>query len=491
MKVCLLTPQKLDVDPFPENDWPCDPRPFLPDADWTVATLGKIAAVRRVVAFARKGYDLFFNLCDGSWDEGEPGIEVVQTLERLDVPFTGATSEFYEPSRESMKRVCRAWGIDTPAYVIATTEDDLERAADTLRFPMIAKHPSSYASIGLTRDSRVETAEDLFKQARIMMRAYGGCLIEEFIEGTECTVLVAENPKDPHAPTTYTPMQYRFPRGETFKHDDMKWVDYRDMKCVPVTNRRLAKRVRDDSARLFVGLNGASYGRCDIRVDADGRAYMLEINSNCGLYYEPEDGGGADLALLADRRGHAGFTRQIVEAAFRRHERRRRGWEARPRPDGSYGVFATRPIRGRETIIALEEQPHELVTRAHVRRNWSPEQKERFARTAWPITDELWVMWSQDASEWKPVKHSCDPNAWLRGLDVVARRRIAAGDEITMDYATFRNERMPSFPCTCGSESCRGTIRGRDYLADFVEDYGPHVSDYVRRKRAERVTAQR
>jgi D-alanine-D-alanine ligase len=56
------------------------------------------------------------------------------------------------------------------------------------------------------------------------MRRHGAALIEEFIEGTECTVLVAVNPDDPARPKTYTPIQYRFPEGETFKHSDMKWV---------------------------------------------------------------------------------------------------------------------------------------------------------------------------------------------------------------------------------------------------------------------------
>ena len=58
-----------------------------------------------------------------------PGIEVVKALERLNLPFTGATSEFYEPSRVSMKRVCRELGIATPAHVLARTERDVERAA--------------------------------------------------------------------------------------------------------------------------------------------------------------------------------------------------------------------------------------------------------------------------------------------------------------------------------------------------------------------------
>ena len=60
MRICLLTSQDLDADPFPEDDWPCDPRPFYPQADWDVATLKKRTAVRDVTRLVEKGYDLFF-----------------------------------------------------------------------------------------------------------------------------------------------------------------------------------------------------------------------------------------------------------------------------------------------------------------------------------------------------------------------------------------------------------------------------------------------
>ena len=106
MRICLLTTQHLDADPFPADDWPCDPRPFLPEATWHVATLRKRTAVKQVTRLVREGFDLFFNLCDGAADQDVPGIEVVRTLEDLGVPFTGATSRFYEPSREQMKQAC-------------------------------------------------------------------------------------------------------------------------------------------------------------------------------------------------------------------------------------------------------------------------------------------------------------------------------------------------------------------------------------------------
>ncbi len=177
MRICLLTNQDLDADPFPDDDWPCDPRPFLPDAEWHLAVLEKSSSVRAVTALVREGFDLFFNLCDGAADQDTPGIEVVRTLERLGVPFTGATSVFYEPSRATMKRVCRKLGIATPAQVMARKEADIERAARRLRFPLFVKHHSSYASVDLSRASRVVTPAGLRRQVRKIMSRHGAALI--------------------------------------------------------------------------------------------------------------------------------------------------------------------------------------------------------------------------------------------------------------------------------------------------------------------------
>jgi D-alanine-D-alanine ligase len=321
MRICLLTNQDLLAEPFPAGDWPCDPRPFYPDAQWDVEFLKPGTSVEQVERRIRQGFDLFFNLCDGAADQNIPGIEVVRTLEAHGVAFTGAIADFYEPSREAMKEACRAEGIHTPAYVLARCDADVERAADELRFPLFVKHYSSYSSVDLSRRSRVLTPAGLRQQARKIMRRHGAALIEEFIEGTECTVLVAENPDDPARPKTYTPLQYRFPEGESFKHSAMKWVDYRKLSVSPVDDPLLDARLRDVSARFFVALGGASFGRCDIRVERSGVPFMLEINPNCGVYYLPADYGSADLCLAHDPEGHAGFTRQLIRAALCRHQR--------------------------------------------------------------------------------------------------------------------------------------------------------------------------
>jgi len=320
MRICLLTNQDLLADPFAADDWPCDPRPFFSAAQWQVEYLKKSTAVEQVTRRIQQGFDLFFNLCDGAADQSIPGIEVVKTLEEHGVAFTGATSEFYEPSREAMKLACKAESIATPDYVLARCHADVERAAEELHFPLFVKHYSSYSSVDLSRRSRVCSPAGLRQQAHKIMRRHGAALIEEFIDGPECTVLVAENPDDPARPKTYTPIQYRFPEGETFKHSDMKWVHYKKMSAFPVDDPRLDARLRDICARFFVALKGASFGRCDLRVDRNGVPFMLEINPNCGVYYLPEDAGSADLCLAHDPEGHIGFTQRLIRAALQRYQ---------------------------------------------------------------------------------------------------------------------------------------------------------------------------
>ena len=61
-----------------------------------------------------------------------------QALERLRLAFTGATSSFYEPSRQAMKRVCHYWDIGTPAYVIASNSEDFPDPV----WPLMAKTSS-------------------------------------------------------------------------------------------------------------------------------------------------------------------------------------------------------------------------------------------------------------------------------------------------------------------------------------------------------------
>lgn len=73
--------------------------------------------------------------------------------------------------------------------------------------------------------------------------------------------------------------------------------------------------------------------------------------------------------------------------------------------------------------------------------------------------------------------HSCDPNLWWSGpVELVARRDILSGEELTNDYAASTCDPQFVMSCRCRATSCRGTIRGTD-AADYhlAARYEGHV----------------
>jgi uncharacterized protein len=60
--------------------------------------------------------------------------------------------------------------------------------------------------------------------------------------------------------------------------------------------------------------------------------------------------------------------------------------------------------------------------------------------------------------------HSCDPNMWHAGpFEVVTRRAVVAGEEVTIDYGTQSGAAGFSMVCSCGSPLCRRLISSNDW----------------------------
>lgn len=81
------------------------------------------------------------------------------------------------------------------------------------------------------------------------------------------------------------------------------------------------------------------------------------------------------------------------------------------------------------------------------------------------------------------LNHSCDSNLWMADeVTLVARRDIAAGEELTVDYALFTAQpdwRLDK-PCHCGSACCRRLITGNDWqIPEVQEHYYPHFSPFL------------
>jgi len=194
-----------------------------------------------------------------------------------------------------MKNAARRVSVPTPNWIFINRVEDAEKVVKRLKFPMLVKPPHGYASVGIRRKSRVENIEQLREQMAIEIEEFGRALIEEFIEGREFTCLIAENPENPKKPITIKPVEFIFPEGESFKHYDMKWIEYEKMSVAAVNEPKIEKTLRDQTVWVFKELGGNGYARCDYRMDANGVIHMLEINPNCGIFYPPAEPGSADF----------------------------------------------------------------------------------------------------------------------------------------------------------------------------------------------------
>jgi D-alanine-D-alanine ligase len=320
MRVCILSDEEI-------SDF--DPAPYIKDFDWQLITL--TAPVReKIRALAeKKEFDVFLNICEGYEFEdsedavnGYHAIEVVNALEELNLPFTGADSNCFDPTREEMQAIAEANDINFVKGYHVKNVDEAEKLVINLRYPIMVKHPKSYGSTGMTKDSRADTLEQVRTQVDRICSEFGAARMEEFIVGKEYNVLVVDNANDMSQPFAYPPAELVFPPNEEFWHVDVKWNYNAPFDFKKMVDPQLISRLHDIAKKMYLAMGCSGYGRCDIRMNDKGELFILEINPNGGIMFKPEEYGPADYMILYDGDGYKGFFNRIFNAAFVRQKMR-------------------------------------------------------------------------------------------------------------------------------------------------------------------------
>ncbi|HBX76368.1 MAG TPA: SET domain-containing protein-lysine N-methyltransferase [Acidimicrobiaceae bacterium] len=100
------------------------------------------------------------------------------------------------------------------------------------------------------------------------------------------------------------------------------------------------------------------------------------------------------------------------------------------------------------------------------------------------IAEDLFMVCLPTSEPADFFNHSCEPNLGVEGnILLVATRDIAAGEELTFDYAMCDSDAYDEFECECQTPSCRTKVTGNDWMIpELQQRYRGNFSSYLERK---------
>ena len=245
----------------------------LKAAGHTVATIDP-AEVNLERLDLKNRFDVCFLALHGG--AGEDG-RIQQCLEDRRIPYTGSgpRASHAAMSKSISKILFRRHGVPTPEYVVIKPHDPPERVAQRvgpLGFPLVVKPDNQGSSLGVGSARCVEELADRIAQSR---RYDDWVLAEQYISGREFTVSVLG--------------RKALPLLEVVGHEEI--FDYGSKYASTVIQYRFqtglapmeVKGLSDTAVAAARALATSGLVRVDVRLDADLRPWVLEVNTLPGM----------------------------------------------------------------------------------------------------------------------------------------------------------------------------------------------------------------
>ena len=270
-------------------------------------------------ALMTSNVDVVFNIAEGISGRNREA-QVPNLCEVLGIPYTGSDSATLSICLDKAlsKRMLR--DIPTPAFQLLITGREKLRP---FRYPVIVKPNAEGTSKGITSKSVVDDETQVREIAREIIEKYGQpALVEEYIVGREFTVgMLGER-----RPRVLPPMEVVFLEPSeravydyACKQDWPKHVRYECPANLTKDELRLMEKV---SRSTFMTLGCRDVARVDLRLTADGKVYVIEVNPLPGL--TPDY---SDLCLIAKgaRIDYRSLIGEILSSGIKRWRERQEG----------------------------------------------------------------------------------------------------------------------------------------------------------------------
>jgi D-alanine-D-alanine ligase len=195
-------------------------------------------------------------------------------LECLGIPYTGSgvLASALAMDKLRTKQVWQSLGLPTPRHAVLSNESDCICAATELGFPLIVKPAHEGSSIGMAKVTCVEELVDAWKAASTYDSQV---LVEQWIQGPEFTVACLRGQILP-------PIGLGTPHS--FYDYDAKYLASDTQYRIPCgLERDREEELKQLTTRACDAIGIAGWARTDVMQDAEGKFWLLEVNTVPGM----------------------------------------------------------------------------------------------------------------------------------------------------------------------------------------------------------------
>ncbi|MCA9368723.1 MAG: hypothetical protein H6773_00680 [Pseudomonadales bacterium] len=222
--------------------------------------------------------DVVINLVDSVYGQEYLSASIPGTLEILNIPYTGTgmLGQAINSNKYFTKTLLEQYGITTPKYqLIKNVNETIDPVLD---FPLIVKLNEIHGSIEIDDNSVCIDKKSTDARINYLMNTYRQpILLEEFVVGREITVIVFEG-----LHTKVYAAEKIFDKPQESKYQivtfDDNWND--EVETITYQKYTLPERVKQTIKTAFQVLKMEDYAKFDIRLDASGRHYIIDCNTN-------------------------------------------------------------------------------------------------------------------------------------------------------------------------------------------------------------------
>ena len=260
--------------------------------------------MKSLLGLARVDCDVVFNLCESFNGDDTADFKIAAYLELIGKKYTGSGTHglMLAQDKAIAKKIFAFHGIHTPTFA-KSFRGRLDFSHD-LHFPVIVKPAREDGSIGIEFSAVVNSIRELMERMDWLHANFDSpVLIEEYIDGREMYVGILGNDKPEALPVVELDLS-KLPDGTPrIAAAEVKWGKgtqaYRDTKSAIATDlaEETTAVLQQTALAAYQALELRDYGRVDMRLQADGRVHVIEVNPNPWLSSR------AEFAMAARKSG--------------------------------------------------------------------------------------------------------------------------------------------------------------------------------------------